>query len=132
MVYLLMAEKKFQFAAAGFAGLATLAKPPISTRERGFCRLHDMLDGEAEILEKLAGGRGFAKRIDAHPAAFETHVLTPEISHTRFDRDAHDALRQLAVAILLVLQIERVRTRHGHDACANAFLRQFLAGLQRQ
>jgi len=53
-----MAEKKFQFAAAGFAGLALCSDFPSarSARKRGFRRLHDMLDGEAEILEKLAVG----------------------------------------------------------------------------
>ena len=56
----------------------------------------DVVDGEAEMLEQHAGGRGFAEAVDADHGAARivggADVLAPAVGDAGFDRDARHAL----------------------------------------
>src|SRR5262245_44787681 len=87
-------------------------------------RSHDVVDGEAEVLEKLRPRGRLAVAVDANHGALEPHVLAPEIADAGFHCDLGKGGDQHHVAVHWGLPVEKGCTGHRDDAHGNPFLRE--------
>src|SRR5512140_2543185 len=100
-------------ASCGVARRMSIVIASATSRDDAPDRLHDVVDGEAEMLEQRRSRRRFAVAVDADDGGGRivdgADVLAPAFGRSGLDGEPRNAARQDRAPVIVILPVERLR-----------------------